>query len=102
MQRAISETARRREIQLAYNQEHGITPRTVASAIRNVIVEEVAAHQLAQEAAGIAEKDYVTAEYLEELQAEMLQAAQDLNFERAAELRDRIAKLKGSRWRRRR
>jgi len=95
MQRAMSETNRRREIQIAYNEEHGITPRTVYSAIKSGIEDEVAAHQLAQEAAGIAEKDYVTAEYLEELQAEMLQAAQDLNFERAAELRDRIAKLKG-------
>jgi excinuclease ABC subunit B len=95
MQRAMSETARRRDLQTAYNLEHNITPRTVVSAIRSVIEDEVAAHQMAQEAAGIKETDYVTAEYLEELQAEMLQAAQDLNFERAAELRDRIAKLKG-------
>jgi excinuclease ABC subunit B len=95
MQRAMGETARRRELQLAYNQEHGITPRTVVSAIKNSIEDEVAAHQLAQEMAGQTETDYVTAEYLEELQAEMLQAAQELNFERAAELRDRISKLKG-------
>jgi excinuclease ABC subunit B len=80
---------------VAYNEEHGITPRTVQSAIRSVIEEEVAAHQLAQLAAGMAETDYVTAEYLEELQAEMLKAAQELNFERAAELRDLIAKHKG-------
>jgi excinuclease ABC subunit B len=95
MQRAIGETARRRELQLAYNQEHGITPRTVVSAIKNSIEDEVAAHQLAQEVAGQSAKDYVTAEYLEELQAEMLAAAQALDFERAAELRDQIQKLKG-------
>jgi excinuclease ABC subunit B len=95
MNRAIGETNRRRDLQLAYNQEHGITPRTVITSIKNFIEEEIAAHQLAQEAAGQVEQDYVTAEYLEELHAEMLQAAQDLNFERAAELRDRISKLKG-------
>ncbi|WP_020474027.1 excinuclease ABC subunit UvrB [Zavarzinella formosa] len=95
MQRAISETARRREIQLAYNAEHGITPQTVKSAIRNSIEDEISAHQIAQEAAGIKAEEYVTAEYLEELQVEMLKAAQELNFERAAELRDKIATLKG-------
>ena len=95
MQRAIGETNRRREIQLAYNAEHGITPRSVVSAIKNVIEEEIEAHQLAQEAAGVEEKDYVTAEYMEELQKEMLEAAQNLEFERAALLRDRLSTLKG-------
>ncbi|HVK13935.1 MAG TPA: excinuclease ABC subunit UvrB [Gemmataceae bacterium] len=95
MNRAIGETNRRREVQLKYNAEHGITPRTVVSAIKSVIEEEIAAHQLAQEAAGQTKEDYVTAEYLEELQAEMLKAAQELDFERAAELRDQLSKLKG-------
>jgi excinuclease ABC subunit B len=95
MQRAIAETARRRELQVAYNREHGITPRTVTTAIKNAIEEEIAAHQLAQAAAGQVAQDYVTAEYLEELHAEMLVAAQQLDFERAAELRDKISKLKG-------
>jgi excinuclease ABC subunit B len=95
MQRAIAETARRREVQLGYNREHGISPRTVVSAIKNAIEDEIAAHQLAQAAAGQAAQDYVTAEYLEELQSEMLAAAQELDFERAAELRDKISKLKG-------
>ncbi|HEX3148069.1 MAG TPA: excinuclease ABC subunit UvrB [Gemmataceae bacterium] len=95
MQRAIDETARRRELQMAFNHEHGITPTTVVSAIKNSIEDEVAAHQLAQEVAGQTAADYVTAEYLEELQAEMLAAAQALDFERAAELRDQLQKLKG-------
>jgi excinuclease ABC subunit B len=95
MQRAMDETARRRKLQMDYNKEHGITPRTVVSAIRSVIEDEIAAHQVAQEAAGVTEMDYVTAEFLEQLQEEMLDAAKNLDFERAAELRDRIRKLKG-------
>ena len=63
-----------------------------------MIEDEIAAHDFAQEAAlgATAKKDdYVTAEYLEEMQAEMLKAAQELDFERAAQLRDRISTLKG-------
>jgi excinuclease ABC subunit B len=95
MQRAIEETKRRRELQLAYNKEHGITPETVRSAIGAGIEEEIAARKYVAEVAGQKADDYVTAEYLEELHAEMLQAAANLEFERAAELRDRIAQLKG-------
>jgi excinuclease ABC subunit B len=95
MQRAIDETRRRRELQLDYNAEHGITPETVRTAIGAGIEEEIAAHKLAQEAAGKTAEDYVTQEYLEELQGEMLAAAANLEFERAAQIRDRIAKLKG-------
>jgi excinuclease ABC subunit B len=95
MQRAIGETNRRRELQLKYNAEHGITPRTVQSAIKSVIEEEVEAHQLAQEVAGKEGTDYVTEEFLEELQKEMLEAAQNLEFERAALLRDKLAQLRG-------
>ncbi|MGL6096996.1 MAG: excinuclease ABC subunit UvrB [Fimbriiglobus sp.] len=95
MQRAIGETNRRREVQLKYNEEHGITPRTVISAIKNAIEDEIESHKVAQEAAGVKEQDYVTAEYLEELQKEMLEAAQNLEFERAAQLRDKLAQLRG-------
>jgi excinuclease ABC subunit B len=95
MQRAIEETQRRRDLQLEYNRAHGITPETVRSAIQTGIEEEIAAHKMAQQAAGLAAEDYVTEEYLEELHGEMLAAAANLEFERAAELRDRIAKLKG-------
>jgi excinuclease ABC subunit B len=95
MQRAIDETNRRRAVQLAYNAEHGITPKSVVSAIKSVIEEEVEAHQIAQEAAGQTGEQAVTAEYLEALQQEMLEAAQNLEFERAAALRDKIGQLKG-------
>jgi len=95
MQRAIEETRRRRELQLRYNAEHGITPETVRTAISMGIEDEIAAHKFTQEAAGFKADDYVTEEYLEELHGEMLAAAAGLQFERAAELRDRIAQLKG-------
>jgi excinuclease ABC subunit B len=95
MQRAIEETQRRRELQLQYNAEHHITPETVQTAISMGIEDEIAAHRFAQEAAGQKTEDYVTQEYLEELHAEMLKAAANLEFERAAQLRDRIAELKG-------
>lgn len=95
MQRAISETQRRRALQMEYNAQHGITPQTVRSAIGSGIEEEIAARQYVQEVAGQTGENYVTQEYLEELHAEMLAAAANLEFERAAELRDRMAKLKG-------
>jgi excinuclease ABC subunit B len=96
MKRAISETNRRREIQLAYNAEHGITPKTVVSAIKNAIEDEIEAHKLAQEAAtgaGGAAEDYVTFEFVQQLFEEMMAAAKALDFERAQKLRDQIVKL---------
>ena len=95
MQKAMDETKRRRDTQLAYNAEHGITPQTVVSAILRGIEGEIEAHKLTMEVAGKQADDYVTEEFLEELHAEMLAAASNLEFERAGELRDRIAKLKG-------
>ncbi len=95
MQRAIDETRRRRELQVKYNQEHGITPETIKKAIRAGIEEEISARKYAETIAGQRDGDYVTQEYLEELHAEMLTAAEGLEFERAAQLRDRIAELKG-------
>lgn len=95
MQRAIDETLRRRALQLEYNTQHGITPETVRTAIGAGIEEEIAAHKYVQEVAGQSAESYVTQEYLEELHGEMLAAAANLEFERAAQLRDRIAQLKG-------
>ncbi|REJ90193.1 MAG: excinuclease ABC subunit UvrB [Planctomycetota bacterium] len=94
MQRAIDETNRRREIQLEYNKQHGITPETIRKAIRRGIEEEIEARRIVQQAGGNqSEAEYVTQEYLNELEQEMLQAAEALEFERAAELRDRIESL---------
>ena len=95
MRRAIDETARRREMQLAYNAEHGITPETIRKAIRRGIEEEIQARRIVQDAVGMPdETQYVTHEFIQELESEMLAAAENLEFERAAQLRDRIHELK--------
>jgi excinuclease ABC subunit B len=95
MQAAIDETNRRRALQVAYNEQHGITPASIKKAIRKGIEEEVEARRIAQEAAGItSEQQFVTREFIAELEAEMLAAAESLEFERAAGLRDRIVKMK--------
>jgi len=94
MQRAIDETERRRAIQLVYNKEHSITPATIKKNIRRGIEAEAAAHRQANAAVGQGdETQYVTQEYINELEAEMLAAAENLEFERAAHIRDRITKL---------
>jgi len=95
MQRAIDETDRRRKLQTAYNEEHGITPETIKKAIRRGIEDEIEARQVVKKAAGIdSETQYVSQEFLNELELEMMAAAESLEFERAAQLRDRIVQLK--------
>lgn len=94
MARAIEETNRRRELQMAYNREHGITPETIRKAIRRGIEDEVDARRMVQQVVGAKdEAQYVTQEYLKELEGEMLAAAENLEFERAAKLRDQIRDL---------
>lgn len=94
MQRAIDETNRRRGIQTAYNEKHGITPATITKAIRKGIEEEIAARKVEREAVGLgSEEKFVTTEFIRELEAEMLEAAEKLDFERAAQLRDRVKQL---------
>ncbi len=95
MARAIEETQRRREIQTAYNEEHGIEPQTIQKDIRGGIQAEVQAWKRRVETPTIseAEADYVTASRLDELEKEMKTAAENLDFERAALLRDRIKQL---------
>ncbi|MCK6485499.1 MAG: excinuclease ABC subunit UvrB [Phycisphaerae bacterium] len=94
MQRAIDETERRRVRQLAYNQEHGITPESVKKAIRTGLEAEISARKTAREALRLSEEQYGTAETIAILEQEMLEAAEELEYERAAQLRDRIRKLK--------
>ena len=95
MRQAVDETRRRRLLQEAYNREHGITPETVRKEIRAGIEAEASARAVAYEAVGQGDESRRrTAELLGQLEAEMMEAAADLDFERAAVLRDRIADLR--------
>jgi len=95
MKLAIDETERRRVIQQAYNEEHGITPVTIRKNIRKGIEAEAARHRKTA-AAARSESDavHITIEYVEEVEQEMLAAAEALEFEKAASLRDRVMQLK--------
>jgi excinuclease ABC subunit B len=93
MKQAIDETNRRREIQLRYNEEHGIKPETIRKAIRDGIVQEISGGVEARLAVGEEEQQYVTAEAIRELEQEMHAAAERLDFELAADMRDRIVRL---------
>ncbi|MBI2901057.1 MAG: excinuclease ABC subunit UvrB [Planctomycetes bacterium] len=90
MARAMAETARRRKIQLEYNEKHGITPKTIQKAIRKGVEEIIRAHKVAAKAVHMDEEGLDRAEAIAELEREMMEAAEKLEFERAAELRDRI------------
>ena len=97
MQRAIDETERRRKLQQQYNEEHGITPETIRKSIRAGIESEAQAHAEANAAVGRTdEEQYITEEYINELEAEMYAAADALEFERAAAIRDRIDTMRES------
>jgi len=96
MQQAIDETERRRAIQVAYNQEHGITPKTIKKAIRKGIELELRARKTAKAALSGDEKEYDRAELMSELESAMLEAAQSLEFEKAASIRDKLAEVKAA------
>lgn len=92
MQRAMDETARRREIQLAYNKEHNITPHSVEKSIRNVLEISRSAQKSRKDGANLTPQQ--KAMKLQLLEQEMKQAAAELDFERAALLRDEMIALK--------
>jgi excinuclease ABC subunit B len=96
MKKAIDETARRREIQLKYNAEHGVTPQTIQKAIRTSMQTEVRARKAAQDAIRAGEQELDQTELIKLLEEEMLDAARNLEFERAAQLRDKINEISGA------
>ena len=96
MQEAINETDRRREIQLEYNIANGITPETIKKAIRKGIETELSARKIAREAfhADGTVEELDVDERIEQLENDMLEAADNLEFEKAAMLRDEITALR--------
>ena len=97
MRKALDETARRREIQMAFNEAHGITPKTIIKPIHDVVrskeTKEMTAAYMKKKNK-MAKKD--KAKMLENIEKEMKEAARVLDFERAAQLRDILIELRGS------
>ncbi|GMU34870.1 MAG: excinuclease ABC subunit UvrB [Planctomycetia bacterium] len=96
MQQTMDETTRRRSIQEAYNREHGITPETIKKAIRRGLEDQIIARKTAQEAIHADDDTFDLSETLLQLEQQMLAAAEALDFESAARLRDRIKDLRES------
>ena len=95
MQQAVDETRRRRTLQEEYNREHGITPETIRKEIRAGIEAEAVSREVAFKAVGQSdEARRRQGELIEQLEADMMQAAAELDFERAARIRDEIASLR--------
>ncbi len=96
MRKAIEETNRRRKKQMEFNKANNITPRSIEKAIRNGIESFKKAEEIVIEAAGQSEEDYEREMVIAELGREMELLARNLQFERAAKLRDRIKELKNN------
>ena len=92
MEKAISETNRRRKIQQEYNEKHGITPKTIKKSVREVIKATIVEDVSAKYNIG---KDETVEDIINKLTDEMLKAASNMEFEKAAELRDKIKELDG-------
>ncbi|MFC1514450.1 excinuclease ABC subunit UvrB [Candidatus Omnitrophota bacterium] len=93
MRKTISESRRRRTIQLEYNTTHKITPRTITKAIRAGIETYFKAEEIVSDVLGEGKEGYALHELIEELKKQMIIEAKNLHFERAASLRDKIKEL---------
>lgn len=96
MKKAMGESDRRREIQLEFNRKNKITPRSIQKAIKQGIEDLQDAQELVMEVTGENKAEYELNRYIAELQYEMELAARNLQFEKAAEIRDEIKELKGA------
>jgi len=95
MQTAIEETQRRRKLLEAYNLEHGITPETVRKGVSASILQAAESRKRARDMVRIdATSERITEDYLKTMEEEMLAAAENLEFERAAALRDKILRMR--------
>ena len=94
MKKAIDETERRRKIQLQYNKDNNITPETIKKEIRKSLTEQIKARETARQAVRFNETEYEKVEAVTQIEKDMLEAAQNLEFEKAAFLRDQLKELK--------
>ena len=100
MRRAIDETRRRRDIQMAYNEEHGIKPQTIRKAINDIMgfitedVEGATAEQVNKELAELSREEVLR--LISSMEDDMAAASRDMDFEEAARLRDQVVKLKST------
>lgn len=96
MRIAIDETERRRKVQMAYNEKHGITPQTIQKGVRDLIAvsKKVAAEEMRLEKDPESMSEKELEKLIRELEKQMKKAAAELNFEAAAELRDKLIELK--------
>ncbi len=95
MEAAISETNRRREKQIAYNEEHGIIPKTIIKSVRNLLEISGAVEEDERNEHGVKMTASERKSAIDKLEKQMREAAKMLEFELAAELRDRIIRLRG-------
>jgi len=95
MKRAMGETDRRRKTQLEYNAKNGVTPQTIEKEIRRGIEDIIRSRKTAASAVGMSDKEFNRNEAVAEVEKEMYAAAEKLEFERAAELRDTLRQITG-------
>jgi len=97
MEQAMAETDRRRKIQEEFNREHGITPETIRKEIRAGLETEITSRKVERQVLSLSEDEHERDELVRVMEQEMLEAAERLEFERAAEIRDKLLELRPAR-----